>query len=616
MKQFRNLTWAVIASMSMFSACSNVEDEEEFEDLGPTIEYGTEANPYNVAQVIKMNPGSTAVKTGVWAEGYIVGVREYNAEGAGTDVFGKQESYAYNANVYLADTEGETNYKNCISVQITPNYQAALGLMTNPGNYGKKLSIQGDVIRYNSVPGIKNPTAYKLDGVAGVTPDAPAGKIEVCGDASDAVASLFYDFQDQQHNVDFTKEGWQSAVLQGDRQWRGAVHQSNGYIKATAHGATDGKTYESWVISPALDLEKAASKTVSFKTAQAFWRADTKFEVYALQCVDGTTVQTLLNGSYATSTTTEYEFVESGDIDLSQFSGVVYIGFRYVGMGGQSKSTTWCVDDFNFGQKASTETTVSIKYGSSTVETGAEFNCEIVATVNHANGVTVITATGVPAWATFADNGDGTASIKGTAPAAAEESTIVITATNNGVEATKTFTLKVVEPIQPGDALLRNGGFETWGETAPANWTLKTVDGVTYSKETTIVKEGTAAVKVVSGASAKTANISAVRVKLEPGVYTYSFDYYLDESVTAPNTFRSWAMLYDNETTTTQSTDTELAELKKVLQPTGYVSTEVKGAWATNTITFEVPKTCYAIFEVRVYKGTTGYVDNVVLAKN
>lgn len=48
------------------------------------------------------------------------------------------------------------------------------------------------------------------------------------------------------------------------------------------------------------------------------------------------------------------------------------------------------------------------------------------------DGPIVITATGVPEWATFSDAGNGMAEIEGVAPASASTSDIVIRATNNG----------------------------------------------------------------------------------------------------------------------------------------------------------------------------------------
>ena len=44
-------------------------------------------------------------------------------------------------------------------------------------------------------------------------------------------------------------------------------------------------------------------------------------------------------------------WVNSGELDLSSFSGVVYIGFQYSATQDENYAT-WCVDDVNIGCKA------------------------------------------------------------------------------------------------------------------------------------------------------------------------------------------------------------------------------------------------------------------------
>lgn len=174
MKQFRKLTWAVIAMMSIFTACSNVDDEPE-DPSKPGIENpddndgnsivsgdGTEAKPFNSADVKALNPTSKdePVVSGIWAEGYIVGYmdQEFNK------VFGKQESYNSDFNVFIAPTKTETDFEKCISVKIPATLRPAIGLMTTPANMGKKLTIKGDVALYNGIAGVINLSDYKLDG--------------------------------------------------------------------------------------------------------------------------------------------------------------------------------------------------------------------------------------------------------------------------------------------------------------------------------------------------------------------------------------------------------------------------------------------------------------------
>lgn len=405
----------------------SLEGATENPDVPEASGDGSESKPYNVAAVKALNPGAEAVATGVWAEGYIVGYRDGNF----VDFFGTQSSYTSDYNLFLADSKDAKVIDKCISIQITASYRAALGLMSNPSNMGKKVAIKGDVMKYNGIAGVKNMSAYKLEG-ASVDPETPD------------------------------------------------------------------------------------------------------------------------------------------------------------------------------------ETTVVLSYGVTSVNINEALNCVVTTAVTNGKGNTVITASGMPAWVTFKDNGDGTASLSGTAPATEERSEITLSATNNNVTATKTFTLRVVAP---GAGLIANGGFENWSTEMPAGWSFKSVDGVTYAKENGIRQAGAYSVKVNSGEKAGTANITADRIQLEPGDYTYSFYYYLDASTAVSNTFRAWGMIYDDMTATSQSKDTDFDAMKKLIQPSSYVPTDKKGEWVKYEINFSVPKTAFVVFEVRFYKGTAGYVDSVELLK-
>lgn len=125
---------------------------------------GTQASPYNCASIITMNPQSTtdAVATNIWAEGYIVGY--YENYGPHFEV-----STSQRANILLSDNANASEASQCICIQLVANTDArnALNLVDNPSNLGKKAKVYGDVMKYNTLPGIKNTSAYELDGNSG-----------------------------------------------------------------------------------------------------------------------------------------------------------------------------------------------------------------------------------------------------------------------------------------------------------------------------------------------------------------------------------------------------------------------------------------------------------------
>ncbi|MGL4993834.1 MAG: DUF6359 domain-containing protein [Bacteroidales bacterium] len=405
---------------------------------------GSQENPYTVSQAI-----ASQGQGGKWVEGYIVGaVNSVDNENVYAFAPG---SFVTPSNILIAQSLEDTDPSKLIHVQLSAGSEirSIINLVDNEARaYHKKVAILGDLTAYFGKSGLKNTTEFTLEGY---TPEGP-GVVEVCGDQTALEPGYEIDFNNVVVNKDFVEEGWQNIAIQGTRKWQGKIYEENGYIQATAHGATANLVHESWIISPALDLASALVKSVSFETAQAYWKDDTKFEVFVLQCVDGETVQTkVVPSALATPATPNYEFVPA-TIDLSAFTGPVHIGFRYEGMGGQSMSTTWCLDNFIFAGEASTETKVSITSSAITsIEIGAPYSYEVKTSVLNASGATTITAAGLPEWATLTDNGDGTATISGTAPEMEESSDIVITVTNNGVSAEQAYTLTVLKEEIPGD---------------------------------------------------------------------------------------------------------------------------------------------------------------------
>ena len=160
--------------------------------------------------------------------------------------------------------------------------------------------------------------------------------------------------------------GWTHEIVSpvdDDRTWQSKTFTNNStgvtekYIQATAHDSSDknaGKTYELWMISPALNVKDAANKVFSFYSEGAYWQSTSSLEVYVLNEPKSTaSSKEKLNVTLATSTNPGGNFkgwVASGDISLEGKGDLVYIGFRYVAQGGNKNSTTYCIDDFAFGR--------------------------------------------------------------------------------------------------------------------------------------------------------------------------------------------------------------------------------------------------------------------------
>ncbi len=113
---------------------------------------GTEESPYTVADVIALN---NSLGEAAWVKGYIVGTVNSNTK--------KIESPYINTMVAIADTKELTTDSIFVPVALpSGDIRDAVNLVDHAENLGVMLNIKGDLISYFGMPGVKNPTEYKL----------------------------------------------------------------------------------------------------------------------------------------------------------------------------------------------------------------------------------------------------------------------------------------------------------------------------------------------------------------------------------------------------------------------------------------------------------------------
>ena len=294
----------------------------------PSEGNGSDTAPYNVAQV-----KGGASGTGVWVQGYIVGwVNGADYENAST--FSVPATVA--SNILISDNPNATSVDECIPVQLVSGSDArsALNLMDNPSNLGKKVSLKGNIDTYFKVNGLKETSEYKLEGGSDTpTPDAPTGPVTSLNETFEGVTSVS------------GLAGWTSKVVKGNKAWYFTSFDNNFYAACTAYkGTDDGNGYDSWLITPPLNVDGMSEKTFCFDSQAAY--SGGAFEVYVMTTNDpATATLTKINCALATPPASGYSgFVPSGTISLAQFSGTIYIGFRYTATT-SAQSMTYCIDN-------------------------------------------------------------------------------------------------------------------------------------------------------------------------------------------------------------------------------------------------------------------------------
>ncbi len=149
----------------------------------------------------------------------------------------------------------------------------------------------------------------------------------------DATYSIDEDFQDYPDHDVIEANGWTAIAEAGERNWICRTHEGNHYAQATAFGSNDDQNIM-WMITPAVNLDASTSPVLEFLSAQSHYTHD-GFSVYIATDFDGSDVQGAswesLPATLAGDDDDWNEWIPSGLIDLSDYSGTVHIAWRYEG---------------------------------------------------------------------------------------------------------------------------------------------------------------------------------------------------------------------------------------------------------------------------------------------
>lgn len=307
---------------------------------------GSQSDPYTVAEAIEQQ-GNGIIG---WTEGYIVGSVKGGVSNvaSNSDIIWSADAEMDNTLV-IGATKDTKDIAECLVVNLPQSsaFRQYGNLVENPGVYGKYIKVYGAL-----------ESNYGINGITGNTGSASEFEIEgvTIGGGSQpgpvtAVPSLFCDFNSYSADIKnlVNKAGWTIAHTSGDRDWFLKEFSGNTYASANAYKATGGP-WEMWLISPAIDIDKSPKKTLEFISQAAYNPGSSEIQVYVLEGNDPKTAKkTVLNATFAVAPESGYStWVNSGTVDLSSFSGTIYIGWCYKASDANA-STTYCIDDVNIG---------------------------------------------------------------------------------------------------------------------------------------------------------------------------------------------------------------------------------------------------------------------------
>ncbi|MBQ9576846.1 MAG: hypothetical protein IJV11_08220 [Muribaculaceae bacterium] len=291
---------------------------------------GTKSNPFTVARAIESQNNGKG-----WVAGYIVGAvaPEVTSVSSNADIEWKAPTTLANTLV-IADDPNCKDYTKCVVVGLPQGspFREMANLVDNPIYYQTIIKVKGNLAPYMGMPGIVDNMGTTDEFVLPFS--RPLDELEEGFD--DALPS-----------------SWTNIKVSGDKAWYQTAYNNDGYAAMTGYKGTN-PPFDSWLITPPLNIKNAASKNLNFSTqVNGYGSTTTVFEVYVLDSSDPTkaTVKAKLNPALATAPASGYSsWVPSGDIDLSQWAdGVYYIGFRFYATQ-DANYATWCVDNVTFGK--------------------------------------------------------------------------------------------------------------------------------------------------------------------------------------------------------------------------------------------------------------------------
>lgn len=146
------------------------------------------------------------------------------------------------------------------------------------------------------------------------------------------------DFQSATNNTNLNIPGWTNYAQLGNDLWREKTYLSNGYAELSAFNSGDVQNVV-WLVTPAINLNTFDTNILKFEACQHHLDVDSpnnSLEVLVSTDFDGTDVQTAtwtaVPYNAPGTAIPDYEFLTS-TIDLSSYSGNIYVAFKFKGSG-------------------------------------------------------------------------------------------------------------------------------------------------------------------------------------------------------------------------------------------------------------------------------------------
>lgn len=132
-------------------------------------------------------------------------------------------------------------------------------------------------------------------------------------------------------------EGWKNIAEVGAVQWKTQIFSSNSYAEFSSFQSGNAVNI-GWLISPSINMDVVEGELLQFQASQSFVSSGANsLEVFIATDFNGTNVATAnwqsITANLPTTSSPFFEFIKSGEIDLSSYKGNINIAFKVKGSG-------------------------------------------------------------------------------------------------------------------------------------------------------------------------------------------------------------------------------------------------------------------------------------------
>jgi hypothetical protein len=138
-------------------------------------------------------------------------------------------------------------------------------------------------------------------------------------------------------NAVLNLEGWNNIAEVGTAKWKTQIYSGNPYAEFSSFQSGDVVNI-SWLVSPVINMDTYKGEILQFQASQSFVSSSANsLEVLIATNYNGTNLATAnwepVNANLPTTLSEYFEFIKSGEIDLSAYKGNINIAFKVKGSG-------------------------------------------------------------------------------------------------------------------------------------------------------------------------------------------------------------------------------------------------------------------------------------------